>query len=64
MKDENPNHVTRAELQAELRAMSNRFLIYLGVAVGLIRLDLPAPITVGAVLAMVAKGAVTLFVRH
>jgi len=48
-------HVTRAELRAELKAMSNRHLLYLGVAVGLIRLDLPTPVTVGAILAMFAK---------
>lgn len=57
MPDENPNHVTRDELRAELKAMSNRHLLYLGVAVGIIRLDLPTPVTVGAIAAMIVKGA-------
>jgi hypothetical protein len=54
---DNPNHVTRDELRAELKAMSNRHLLYLGLAVGLIRLDLPTPVTVGAICLMMVKGA-------
>jgi hypothetical protein len=60
VSDHNENHVTRDELRAELKAMSNRHLLYLGMAVGLIRLDLPTPVTVGAILAMMAKGAAVL----
>ena len=64
MSDENSNHVTRAELSAELRAQSNRFLLYLGIAVGLIRFDFPVPITAAAIMAMVGKAAWVLIFRH
>ena len=64
MSDGNPMHVTRDELKAELRALSNRPLLYLGVAVGLIRFDLPTPVTIGAILAMVGKAAWVLLFRH
>lgn len=61
--EDNPNHVTRDELRAELKAQSNRFLLYLGVSVGLIRFDLPAPITIGAVALMLAKSVFILVHR-
>lgn len=63
MSEEPSNHVTREELKAELRAFSYRHLLYLGVAVGLIRFDLPTPVTVGAILAMVAKSGWVLIFR-
>jgi hypothetical protein len=58
--EEQHSTVTREELRAELKALSNRHLLYLGVAVGLIRLDLPTPVTVGAVALMIVKGAATI----
>lgn len=65
MSEENsPNHVTREELQAELRALSNRFLLYLGIAVGLINFDIPTPVTIGAIGLMVIKGAWVLTFHH
>ena len=54
-KEDNPNHVTRDELVAELKALHNRFIVYLALAVGLIRFDLPAPITAAVIVAAVAK---------
>ena len=63
MPDEKPNHVGREELRAELRALHNRFLLYLGVAVGLIRFDLPTSVTVGALALIVGKAVLALVFR-
>jgi len=70
VRPEGTDHVTRAELaefkqflEEKFRSQSNRFLLYLGVAVGLIRFDIPAPVTAGAIIAMVAKGGVALLFR-
>ena len=63
MSDDNPSHITRDELRAELKALNNRFLLYLGAAVGLIRFDLPTPITVGAISLLVLKGLAGLLFR-
>lgn len=56
-------HVTHRELHAfgqlldeRLRRTETKFLLYLGVAVGLIRLDIPTPVTAGAIALMVVKG--------
>lgn len=55
MTGDNPNHVTRDELRAELKALRNQILLYLGVAVGLLNFDLPNPVTIGAVMLMIGK---------
>lgn len=67
---ENPDHVTRNELAAKIDAVEskidslhNRFLLYLGIAVGLINFNLPTPVTVGAIGAMVGKAAWVLVFR-
>ena len=56
---DNGSHVTRPELQAELRALQYRILLYLGITVGL-----PVPVTLGALLAMVGKSAWVIFLHH
>ena len=64
MSEENSSHVTRAELQAELRAFQYRILLYFGAAVGLLKLEISTPITIGAVLVMVGKSAWVLLSHH
>ena len=61
---DNGSHVTRPELQAELRALQYRILLYLGITVGLLEFHLPVPVTLGALLAMVGKSAWVIFLRH
>lgn len=63
--------ITRSELQskldtidAKLDSLHNRFLLYLGIAVGLINFHVPTPVTVGAIAAMVGKAAWVLVFRH
>lgn len=48
--------VFRELLNERLKRTETKFVLYLGIAVGLIRLDVPTPITVGAVALMVVKG--------
>lgn len=57
------DHVTHRELgqfrellDERLRRTETKFLLYLGIAVGLIRLDIPTPVTAGAIALMCVKG--------
>lgn len=45
-------------VEERFRAHRSQMLLYIGVAVGLIRLDLPTSVTAAAIFAMVVKGAV------
>ncbi len=58
------SHITRRELDEfkdfideKFRSHRSQMLLYIGLAVGLIRLDIPTPVTAAAIAAMVLKGA-------
>lgn len=64
--DDHP--ITRRELDEFKEFIDQRFkthrsqmLLYIGIAVGLIRLDLPNTVTAAAIIAMMAKGLVAFF---
>lgn len=44
-------------LDERLKRTETKMILYLGIAVGLIRLDIPTPVTATAIAAMVIKGA-------
>ena len=61
-------HITRRELDEFRTFIDERFkthraqmLLAIGIAVGLIRFDFPAPVTAGALIIMGAKGVLTVF---
>lgn len=61
--NDDDRHITRRELEDFKEFIDERFkqhrtqmLLYIGIAVGLIRLDLPQPLTAGAIVAMCLKG--------
>lgn len=61
-EDNNEAHITVRELDARIASLEAKIvtaqykgLLALGAAVGLIRFDLPAEITVGAILAVAGK---------
>lgn len=71
MKSDGGRYVTERELEdfkafleEKFKSQSNRFLLYLGAAVGLIRFDLPTAVTATAITAAVGKAAWVLVFRH
>lgn len=72
MSEEDPDdkHITRRELEAfkgyldeKFKSQNNRTLLYVGLAAGLIRFDVPKEVGALAVLFAIAKGAVALIHR-
>lgn len=70
MSDDGDRHITSRELQAfkeildeKFKSHRNQMLLYIGVAVGLIRFDVPDSLTAGVIVAAIAKGAITVFWR-
>lgn len=51
----NENPITRDELRSELRALRWQFFAALGVTAGIIRLDVPDPVTITAIAGVVLK---------
>lgn len=61
-------HITRRELDEFREFIDERFkthrsqmLLAIGVAVGLIRLDLPTPVTAAAIAVLCVKGVLSVF---
>ena len=57
-------HSFRDYLDERFRSHRNQMLLYMGIAVGLIRFDLPEPITVGVILGVIAKGSASVIWHH
>ena len=65
MPDDGDRHITSRELDdfkdfidERFKSHRNQMLLYIGVAVGLLKLQVPDPVTAAAVAAMIAKGLV------
>ena len=69
--DGGDRHITQRELDGLKEYLDEKFkshrtqmLLYIGIAVGLIRFDVPTVITAGAIAAVTAKGLLAMILKH